>query len=200
MKNLKSILTNSFSIIIGILIYSFLSQNYFSYSANLTYSTTEDSKTGYQLIRQLFEGGDGNVASTIMVVALFIISILAGLMIICSIYNLLKSANVIKVENEKVNKAFNITNMVLGIVIGVLSIVAISCTAGYLNNGLDVSIATSAAETFSAMGMPVTVETVLSNLMTELNTTIGWANITNLVLGLILIVPTTLSFVFDRKQ
>ncbi len=199
MKNLKSILTNSFSIIIGILIYSFLSQNYFSYSANLTYSTTEGSKTGYQLIRQLFEGGDGNVASTIMVVALFIISILAGLMIICSIYNLLKSANVIKVENEKVNKAFNITNMVLGIVIGVLSIVVISCTAGYLNNGLDVSIATSAAETFSAMGMPVTVETVLSNLMTELNTTIGWANITNLVLGLILIVPTTLSFVFDRK-
>lgn len=199
MKNLKSILTNSFSIIIGILIYSFLSQNYFSYSANLTYSTTEGGKTGYQLIRQLFEGGDGNVASTIMVVALFIISILAGLMIICSIYNLLKSANVIKVENEKVNKAFNITNMVLGIVIGVLSIVVISCTAGYLNNGLDVSIATSAAETFSAMGMPVTVETVLSNLMTELNTTIGWANITNLVLGLILIVPTTLSFVFDRK-
>ena len=199
MKNLKSILTNSFSIIIGILIYYFLSQNYFSYSANLTYSTTEGSKTGYQLIRQLFEGGDGNVASTIMVVALFIISILAGLMIICSIYNLLKSANVIKVENEKVNKAFNITNMVLGIVIGVLSIVVISCTAGYLNNGLDVSIATSAAETFSAMGMPVTVETVLSNLMTELNTTIGWANITNLVLGLILIVPTTLSFVFDRK-
>lgn len=199
MKNLKSILTNSFSIIIGILIYSFLSQNYFSYSANLTYSTTEGSKTGYQLIRQLFEGGDGNVASTIMVVALFIISILAGLMIICSIYNLLKSANVIKVENEKVNKAFNITNMLLGIVIGVLSIVVISCTAGYLNNGLDVSIATSAAETFSAMGMPVTVETVLSNLMTELNTTIGWANITNLVLGLILIVPTTLSFVFDRK-
>lgn len=199
MKNLKSILTNSFSIIIGILIYSFLSQNYFSYSANLTYSTTEGSKTGYQLIRQLFEGGDGNVASTIMVVALFIISILAGLMIICSIYNLLKSANVIKVENEKVNKAFNITNMVLGIVIGVLSIVVISCTAGYLNNGLNVSIATSAAETFSAMGMPVTVETVLSNLMTELNTTIGWANITNIVLGLILIVPTTLSFVFDRK-
>lgn len=199
MKNLKSILTNSFSIIIGILIYSFLSQNYFSYSANLTYSTTEGSKTGYQLIRQLFEGGDGNVASTIMVVALFIISILAGLMIICSIYKLLKSANVIKVENEKANKAFNITNMVLGIVIGLLSIVAISCTAGYLNNGLDVSIATSAAETFSAMGMPVTVETVLSNLMTELNTTIGWANITNLVLGLILIVPTTLSFVFDRK-
>ena len=199
MKKLKSILTNSFSIIIGILIYSFLSQNYFSYSANLTYSTTEGSKTGYQLIRQLFEGGDGNVASTIMVVALFIISILAGLMIICSIYNLLKSANVIKVENEKINKAFNITNMVLGIVIGVLSIVAISCTAGYLNNGLDVSIATSAAETFSAMGMPVTVETVLSNLMTELNTTIGWANITNLVLGLILIIPTTLSFVFDRK-
>lgn len=199
MKNLKSILTNSFSIIIGILIYSFLSQNYFSYSANLTYSTTEGSKTGYQLIRQLFEGGDGNVASTIMVVALFIISILAGLMIICSIYNFLKSANVIKVENEKVNKAFNITNMVLGIVIGVLSIVAISCTAGYLNNGLDVSIATSATETFSAMGMPVTVETVLSNLMTELNTTIGWANITNLVLGLILIIPTTLSFVFDRK-
>ena len=199
MKNLKSILTNSFSIIIGILIYSFLSQNYFSYSANLTYSTTEGSKTGYQLIRQLFEGGDGNVASTIMVVALFIISILAGLMIICSIYNLLKSANVIKVENEKVNKAFNITNMVLGIVIGVLSIVVISCTAGYLNNGLNVSIATSAAETFSAMGMPVTVETVLSNLMTELNTTIGLANITNIVLGLILIVPTTLSFVFDRK-
>ena len=199
MKNLKSILTNSFSIIIGILIYSFLSQNYFSYSANLTYSTTEGSKTGYQLIRQLFEGGDGNVASTIMVVALFIISILAGLMIICSIYNLLKSANEIKVENEKVNKAFNITNMVLGIVIGVLSIVSISCTAGYLNSGLDVSIATSAAEGFSAMGMPVTVETVLSNLMTELNTTIGWANITNLVLGLILIVPTTLSFVFDRK-
>ncbi len=200
MKNIKSILTNSISIIIGILIYVFLSQNFFSYSVNIAGAPTTGTQTGYQLIRQLFEGGDSTMTSTCMVVSLFIISILAGLVIICSIYNLLTNLNVIKVNNEKLNKGFNVTNIVLASLVAIFAIVAISCTAGYLNNGLDMSIATTATESLAQMGMTVTPEYVLQNLMTNYNANIGWANITNLVLSIVLVCPVVLSFVFDRKD
>lgn len=200
MKNIKSILTNSISIIIGILIYVFLSQNFFSYSVNVAGTPTTGAQTGYQLIRQLFEGGDSTMTSTCMVVSLFIISILAGLVIICSIYNLLTNLNVIKVNNEKLNKGFNVTNIVLASLVAIFAIVAISCTAGYLNNGLDMSIATTATESLAQMGMTVTPEYVLQNLMTGYTTNIGWANITNLVLSIVLVCPVVLSYVFDRKD
>lgn len=200
MKNIKSILTNSISIIIGILIYVFLSQNFFSYSVNVAGTSTTGAQTGYQLIRQLFEGGDSTMTSTCMVVSLFIISILAGLAIICSIYNLLTNLNVIKVNNEKLNKGFNITNIVLASLVAIFAIIAISCTAGYLNNGLDMSIATTATESLTQMGMTVTPEYVLQNLMTNYNANIGWANITNLVLSIALVCPVVLSYVFDRKD
>ena len=200
MKNIKSILTNSISIIIGILIYVFLSQNFFSYSVNIAGAPTTGTQTGYQLIRQLFEGGDSTMTSTCMVVSLFIISILAGLVIICSIYNLLTNLNVIKVNNEKLNKGINITHIVLASLVAIFAIIAISCTAGYLNNGLDMSIATTATESLTQMGMTVTPEYVLQNLMTGYTTNIGWANITNLVLSIVLVCPVVLSFVFDRKD
>ncbi len=200
MKNIKSILTNSISIIIGILIYVFLSQNFFSYSVNVAGTSTTGAQTGYQLIRQLFEGGDSTMTSTCMVVSLFIISIFAGLVIICSIYNLLTNLNVIKINNEKLNKGINITNIVLAGLVAIFAIIAISCTAGYLNNGLDMSIATTATESLTQMGMTVTPEYVLQNLMTNYNANIGWANITNLVLSIVLICPVVLSYVFDRKD
>ena len=200
MKNIKSILTNSISIIIGILIYVFLSQNFFSYSVNVAGTSTTGAQTGYQLIRQLFEGGDSTMTSTCMVVSLFIISIFAGLVIICSIYNLLTNLNVIKINNEKLNKGINITNIVLAGLVAIFAIIAISCTAGYLNNGLDMSIATTATESLTQMGMTVTPEYVLQNLMTNYNANIGWANITNLVLSIVLVCPVVLSYVFDRKD
>ena len=200
MKNIKSILTNSISIIIGILIYVFLSQNFFSYSVNVAGTPTTGAQTGYQLIRQLFEGGDSTMTSTCMVVSLFIISIFAGLVIICSIYNLLTNLNVIKINNEKLNKGINITNIILASLIAIFAIIAISCTAGYLNNGLDMSIATTATESLTQMGMTVTPEYVLQNLMTNYNANIGWANITNLVLSIALVCPVVLSYVFDRKD
>ena len=200
MKNIKSILTNSISIIIGILIYVFLSQNFFSYSVNVAGTPTTGAQTGYQLIRQLFEGGDSTMTSTCMVVSLFIISIFAGLVIICSIYNLLTNLNVIKINNEKLNKGINITNIVLAGLVAIFAIIAISCTAGYLNNGLDMSIATTATESLTQMGTTVTPEYVLQNLMTNYNANIGWANITNLVLSIVLVCPVVLSYVFDRKD
>ena len=200
MKNIKSILTNSISIIIGILIYVFLSQNFFSYSVNVAGTPTTGAQTGYQLIRQLFEGGDSTMTSTCMVVSLFIISIFAGLVIICSIYNLLTNLNVIKINNEKLNKGINITHIVLASLVAIFAIIAISCTAGYLNNGLDMSIATTATESLTQMGMTVTPEYVLQNLMTNYNANIGWANITNLVLSIALVCPVVLSYVFDRKD
>lgn len=200
MKNIKSILTNSISIIIGILIYVFLSQNFFSYSVNVAGTPTTGAQTGYQLIRQLFEGGDSTMTSTCMVVSLFIISIFAGLVIICSIYNLLTNLNVIKINNEKLNKGINITNIVLASLVAIFAIIAISCTAGYLNNGLDMSIATTATESLTQMGTTVTPEYVLQNLITNYNANIGWANITNLVLSIVLVCPVVLSYVFDRKD
>lgn len=201
MKNLKSVITNSFSIVFGILIYVFLSQNFFTYSASISGNPTSGASTGYQLIRNLFEGGDSTPASMAMVVSLFIISILAGLMIICSVYSLLRNLNVIKYENEKLDKTISIINLVLGVLIAIFAIVAISCTSAYLNDGLDMTIATTAAESLTAAGMPnVTAEIVLANLMTDYTANIAWANVVNLIMSILTAVSTSLTFVFDRKS
>ena len=201
MKNLKSVITNSFSIVFGILIYVFLSQNFFTYSASISGNPTSGASTGYQLIRNLFEGGDSTPASMAMVVSLFIISILAGLMIICSVYSLLRNLNVIKYENEKLDKTISIINLVFGVLIAIFAIVAISCTSAYLNDGLDMTIATTAAESLTAAGMPnVTAEIVLANLMTDYTANIAWANVVNLILSILTAVSTSLTFVFDRKS
>ena len=201
MKNLKSVITNSFSIVFGILIYVFLSQNFFTYSASISGNPTSGASTGYQLIRNLFEGGDSTPASMAMVVSLFIISILAGLMIICSVYSLLRNFNVIKYENEKLDKTISIINLVLGVLIAIFAIVAISCTSAYLNDGLDMTIATTAAESLTAAGMPnVTAEIVLANLMTDYTANIAWANVVNLIMSILTAVSTSLTFVFDRKS
>ncbi len=201
MKNLKSVITNSFSIVFGILIYVFLSQNFFTYSVNISRNPTSGASTGYQLIRNLFEGGDSTPASLAMVVSLFIISILAGLMIICSVYSLLRNFNVVKYENEKLDKTISIINFVLGVLIAIFAIVAISCTSAYLNDGLDMTIATTAAESLTAAGMPnVTAEIVLANLMTDYTANIAWANVVNLILSILTAVSTSLTFVFDRKS
>lgn len=201
MKNLKSVITNSFSIVFGILIYVFLSQNFFTYSVNISGNPTSGASTGYQLIRNLFEGGDSTPASLAMVVSLFIISILAGLMIICSVYSLLRNFNVIKYENEKLDKTISIINFVLGVLIAIFAIVAISCTSAYLKNGLDMTIATTAAESLTAAGMPnVTAEIVLANLMTDYTANIAWANVVNLIMSILTAVSTSLTFVFDRKS
>lgn len=201
MKNLKSVITNSFSIVFGILIYVFLSQNFFTYSVNISGNPTSGASTGYQLIRNLFEGGDSTPASMAMVVSLFIISILAGLMIICSVYSLLRNLNVIKYENEKLDKTISIINLVLGVLIAIFAIVAISCTSAYLKNGLDMTIATTTAESLTAAGMPnVTAEIVLANLMTDYTANIAWANVVNLIMSILTAVSTSLTFVFDRKS
>ena len=201
MKNLKSVITNSFSIVFGILIYVFLSQNFFTYSVNISGNPTSGASTGYQLIRNLFEGGDSTPASLAMVVSLFIISILAGLMIICSVYSLLRNFNVIKYENEKLDKTISIINFVLGVLIAIFAIVAISCTSAYLKNGLDMTIATTTAESLTAAGMPnVTAEIVLANLMIDYTANIAWANVVNLIMSILTAVSTSLTFVFDRKS
>ena len=201
MKNLKSVITNSFSIVFGILIYVFLSQNFFTYSVNISGNPTSGASTGYKLIRNLFEGGDSTPASLAMVVSLFIISILAGLMIICSVYSLLRNFNVIKYENEKLDKTISIINFVLGVLIAIFAIVAISCTSAYLKNGLDMTIATTTAESLTAAGMPnVTAEIVLANLMTDYTANIAWANVVNLIMSILTAVSTSLTFVFDRKS
>lgn len=201
MKNLKSVITNSFSIVFGILIYVFLSQNFFTYSVNISRNPTSGASTGYQLIRNLFEGGDSTPASLAMVVSLFIISILAGLMIICSVYSLLRNFNVVKYENEKLDKTISIINFVLGVLIAIFAIVAISCTSAYLKNGLDMTIATTTAESLTAAGMPnVTAEIVLANLMTDYTANIAWANVVNLIMSILTAVSTSLTFVFDRKS
>ena len=201
MKNLKSVITNSFSIVFGILIYVFLSQNFFTYSVNISGNPTSGASTGYQLIRNLFEGGDSTPASLAMVVSLFIISILAGLMIICSVYSLLRNFNVIKYENEKLDKTISIINFVLGVLIAIFAIVAISCTSAYLKIGLDMTIATTTAESLTAAGVPnVTAEIVLANLMTDYTANIAWANVVNLIMSILTAVSTSLTFVFDRKS
>lgn len=184
MKNKKSIITNSISILFGILIYIFLGQPYLSYSANVATNTISGTKSGYQLIYDLFVGGDGNIASIIMVFSLFIMAILAGVMIALSVYNLLVNTGVIK-ETIGANKIIKLINMIISIAIAILGIVVICCTASYLINGLDMSIANNLLPTLQTMMPNATAEFIIANLITDLNTSICFGNIINLIFGIL---------------
>lgn len=199
MKNKKSIITNSISILLGVLIFIFLSQPYFSFSANVATSPISETKNGYQLINDLFVGGEGNVASIIMVFSLFLMAILAGVMIALSIYNLLVNTGVIK-ETVGANKIIKLINMIIAVVIALLGIAVISSTASYLSNGLDLSIANNALSSLQAMGMQnVTAEFILENLLTNLQTNIGFGNILNLIFGILVGGVMVYDFIPSKK-
>lgn len=200
MKNKKSIITNSISILLGVLIFIFLSQPYFSFSANVATSPISETKNGYQLINDLFVGGEGNVASIIMVFSLFLMAILAGVMIALSIYNLLVNTGVIK-ETVGANKIIKLINMIIAVVIALLGIAVISSTASYLSNGLDLSIANNALSSLQAMGMQnVTAEFILENLLTNLQTNIGFGNILNLIFGILVGGVMVYDFIPSKKN
>lgn len=200
MKNKKSIITNSISILLGVLIFIFLSQPYFSFSANMATSPISETKNGYQLINDLFVGGEGNVASIIMVFSLFLMAILAGVMIALSIYNLLVNTGVIK-ETVGANKIIKLINMIIAVVIALLGIAVISSTASYLSNGLDLSIANNALSSLQAMGMQnVTAEFILENLLTNLQTNIGFGNILNLIFGILVGGVMVYDFIPSKKN
>lgn len=200
MKNKKSIITNSISILLGILIFIFLSQPYFSFSANVATSPISETKNGYQLINDLFVGGEGNVASIIMVFSLFLMAILAGVMIALSIYNLLVNTGVIK-ETVGANKIIKLINMIIAVVIALLGIAVISSTASYLSNGLDLSIANNALSSLQAIGMQnVTAEFILENLLTNLQTNIGFGNILNLIFGILVGGVMVYDFIPSKKN
>lgn len=200
MKNKKSIITNSISILLGVLIFIFLSQPFFSFSANVATSPISETKNGYQLINDLFVGGEGNVASIIMVFSLFLMAILAGIMIALSIYNLLVNTGVIK-ETVGANKIIKLINMIIAVVIALLGIAVISSTASYLSNGLDLSIANNALSSLQAMGMQnVTAEFILENLLTNLQTNIGFGNILNLIFGILVGGVMVYDFIPSKKN
>ena len=200
MKNKKSIITNSISILLGVLIFIFLSQPYFSFSANVATSPISETKNGYQLINDLFVGGEGNIASIIMVFSLFLMAILAGVMIALSIYNLLVNTGVIK-ETVGANKIIKLINMIIAVVIALLGIAVISSTASYLSNGLDLSIANNALSSLQAMGMQnVTAEFILENLLTNLQTNIGFGNILNLIFGILVGGVMVYDFISSKKN
>ena len=200
MKNKKSIITNSISILLGVLIFIFLSQPYFSFSANMATSPISETKNGYQLINDLFVGGEGNIASIIMVFSLFLMAILAGVMIALSIYNLLVNIGVIK-ETVGANKIIKLINMIIAVVIVMLGIAVISSTASYLSNGLDLSIANNALSSLQAMGMQnVTAEFILENLLTNLQTNIGFGNILNLIFGILVGGVMVYDFIPSKKN
>ena len=200
MKNKKSIITNSISILLGVLIFIFLSQPFFSFSANVATSPISETKNGYQLINDLFVGGEGNVASIIMVFSLFLMAILAGIMIALSIYNLLVNTGVIK-ETVGANKIIKLINMIIAVVIALLGIAVISSTASYLSNGLDLSIANNALSSLQAMGMKnVTAEFILENLLTNFQTSIGFGNIINLVFGILVGGVMVYDFISSKKN
>lgn len=200
MKNKKSIITNSISILLGVLIFIFLSQSFFSFSANVATNPISETKTGYQLINDLFVGGEGNIASIIMVFSLFLMAILAGIMIALSIYNLLVNTGVIK-ETVGANKIIKLINMIIAVVITLLGIAVIYSTASYLSNGLDLSIANNALSSLQAMGMQnVTAEFILENLLTNLQTNIGFGNILNLIFGILVGGVMVYDFIPSKKN
>ena len=144
-------------------------------------------------------GGEGNIASIIMVFSLFLMAILAGVMIALSIYNLLVNTGVIK-ETVGANKIIKLINMIIAVVIALLGIAVISSTASYLSNGLDLSIANNALSSLQAMGMQnVTAEFILENLLTNLQTNIGFGNILNLIFGILVGGVMVYDFIPSKK-
>ena len=135
----------------------------------------------------------------IMVFSLFIMAILAGVMIALSIYNLLVNTGVIK-ETVGANKIIKLINMIVAVVIAVLGIVVISCTASYLANGLDMSIANNALPTLQAMMPNATAEYIIANLLTGLNTSIGFGNIVNLIFGILACGVLVYDYIATKKN
>ena len=127
MKDVKTTIMHAVNLVVGVLSYVFLSQSYISAKI-----AGAPNSTGYDLIDALFNSTDGTAASTMMALSAFLVSILAGLLIISSIYGLLVSFDVVK--NDKLTKIFRIVDLVLASLLVAFAMIALICTSAYISD------------------------------------------------------------------
>lgn len=166
MKNLKSNLMYLANIILGILTYVFLSQSYIGAGV----SSHEGYISGYDTIAHYF---DGNGTQVMMAISNLLVAILAGLLILSSIYCLLVSLGTVK--KSKTFKLMNFANIILSLAFVVFSAISLFCTVGLVND--------SSGEIFGV----------------SLGSRIGWAVIVNFVLSILTLLTSILGSKYSKK-
>lgn len=171
MKNLKLNLMYLFNIIIGVLLYVFLSQAYLTFKVESPFGNDNTSASnGYDIIKNYF---DGNGTEVMMALSNLLVAILAGLLILTSIYCLIVSLGGIK--KSKAYKFVNFINVILALAIVVFAAISLFCTIAEAN---DNSLSMGGYST----GLSV-----------------GWAVIVNLVISVFTILTTILAIKFSKK-
>ena len=171
MKNLKTSLMYIANIIIGVLTYVFLSQSYLSFGGSIgEYGGNLDSINGYDIIGNYF---DGNGTQVMMALSNLIVAILAGVLIVSSIYCMLVSFGVIK--KSKAIKMFNFINIIVSLALVVFGAISLFCTVGFANDH-------SASGDYVSAGYST-----------------GWAVIVNFVIAVVALVNSYLGYRFSKK-
>lgn len=165
MKGAKTTIMHAVNLIVGVLAYIFLSQPYIAakvagYPVN----------NGYDIIDGLFNSTGGTAASTMMALSTFLVSIVAGLLIISSIYGLLASFDIVK--NDKLTKVFKIIDLVLAALLAAFGMIALICTGAYISENLGYS-------------------TLFA---------IGWAVVVNFVIAILSLAASTFNFIVAKKK
>lgn len=163
MKNLKTSLMYIANIVIGVLTYVFLSQSYITLNIG---GESSSIANGYDIIGNYFEG---NGTQVMMALSNLVVAILAGVLILSSIYCLLVSFGVVK--KSKGIKFANFTNIILSLALVVFGAISLFCTVG------DLSELSSDGNGF----------------------VVGWAVIVNFVIAVVALVTSYLGYRFSKK-
>lgn len=161
MKNFKLNLMYILNIIFGVLIYVFLSQSYIAIGEG----RFQQNITGYDVIGNYF---DGNSTEVMMALSNLLVAILAGVIILISIYGLLASMGIVK--SGKAVKIVNFVNIVSSLILFAFAAIGLFCTLGETD----------------------------SNVIVENVSKVGWANIVNMIIGLLMLIASILSYVFAK--
>lgn len=177
MKNLKGFLANSIAIIVGTLIFIFMSQPHMNYVVeSILGNGSTQGITGYEIIGNYFDSEDGK--AIMLALCCLLVTILAGMLILFGIFNLLTSTGVIKVKNEKI---MNTVNSIVSVLMIVFGLIGICCAAGISKDA-----------SFNAM---------IGNISFANGTyAISWALIVNFVLSFVALVATIIAGLGTKKS
>ena len=163
MKNLKASIMYFINLVFGVLMYVFLSQSYISISF---LDNTRTLANGYEIIENYFEG---NGTEVMMALSNLIVAILAGVIILTSIYSLLVCFGAVK--KSKAFGLVNFVSIIVSIALAVFAGISLFCTVGHLDG----------------------MSTEGNGLV------IGWAVIVNFVIAVIAIVTSVWATKFSKK-
>lgn len=139
MKNVKSFICNTVALLVSVLYLIFMGQPGVGLVQSLSLGGIETSNTvwtsGYNLIN--FSSNDGK--ATALAVGLLIATILACVLILTSIYGILRSFNVVKANNaDKIVRWVNVSVTSLFVVFMSLALIMAICIVADFNSKVEV--------------------------------------------------------------